>query len=302
MSERRVLAIDLGGTKATLAVVSEGGALVSRSVRPAPRTGPAEAVAGFLARARRLPGADTAEALGLALPAIVDAEGAVAWAAASVSEWQGAPAAALLGEAFGLPAVVRFDGYAATQGEAVFGAGRGARSLVTFIVGTGLGAGVWLDGRVVEGHTGVAGAVGWDRWPLADGSLSGPAEHLASGSGILAAARRAAPSSAYADARAVFRAARRGDRAARAVIRDAATVAGVLAGGAVDLLAPEVVVWSGGVGARADFSALATRVAKRSCQPFALARTVFTRSRLGAESSLMGAAAAALARLEERST
>jgi glucokinase len=302
MGERRVLAIDLGGTKATVAVVGERGALVSRSVGPAPRTDPRATISGFLDRARRLPGADGAEAVGLALPGIVDTDGTVAWAAPSISEWQDAHARALLGEAFGMPAAVRFDGYAATLGEAVFGAGRGFRSLVTFIVGTGLGAGVWLDGRVVEGHTGVAGAVGWDRWPLADGSLSEPAEHLASGTGILAAARRAAPHAGYADTRAVFRAAREGDPAARAAIRDAATIAGVVAGGAIDLLAPEVVVWSGGVGARADFSALATRVAKQSCQPFAVVRTVFTRSRLGAESSLMGAAAAALATLEGRST
>ncbi|CAN5850415.1 ROK family protein [soil metagenome] len=298
MDERHVVAIDLGGTKATIAVVASDGRVLGRSVAPAPRTAPPEAIASFLARARKLPGSHATEAVGLALPGIVDTAGAVAWAAASIAEWQGAAARALLREAFEMPAAVRFDGYAATQGEAVFGAGRGHRSLVTFIVGTGLGAGVWLDGRVVEGHTGVAGAVGWDRWPVADGTLSEPVESLASGTGILAAARRAAPDADYADARAVFRAARLGDPVARAAVRVAATAAGVVAGGAIDLLAPEVVVWSGGVGARADFSALATRVARQSCQPFAVERTVFTRSRLGAESSIMGAAAAALATLE----
>ena len=60
------------------------------------------------------------------------------------------------------------------------------------------------------------------------------------------------------------------------------------------IVAPEVVVWSGGVGSRADFSAIATRTARRCSQPFARRRTRFIRSRLGAESSLMGAAAAAL--------
>jgi glucokinase len=298
MSERVVVAIDLGGTKASVAVVTESGRLLGRSVAPAPRTPPREAVTGFAERARRLPGVERALAVGLAVPGIVSGDGRIEWAAPSIAAWQDAAAADLLAAAFGLPATVEFDGYAAAMGEAVFGPGRGRRNQVTLIIGTGFGAGVWLDGRVVRGRSGVAGAVGWDRWPLPDGSLSAPAEAICSGPGILAAARARDPGTPFEDARAVFRLARRGHAVARTVIREAATVAGVVAGSAVDLLAPELIVWSGGVGSRADFSALATSVARRSCQPFAVRRTDFIRSRLGVESSLMGAAAGALAALE----
>jgi glucokinase len=187
-----------------------------------------------------------------------------------------------------------FDGYAATLGEATFGAGRGYDSVATLIIGTGFGAGVWLDGRVIEGQTAVAGAVGWDRWPLADGSLSDPAEAIASGAGILAEARRTGRQGEYPDTAAVFRRASEGDPAARAAVDSAATVAGTIAGHIIDLLAPQLVVWSGGVGSRADFSQQATAVARRSCQPYASTRTQFTSSGLGAESSLVGAAARAL--------
>jgi glucokinase len=230
----------------------------------------------------------------MAMPAIVAEDGSIAWPAASVRRWKDAPARRLLETAFDLPAAVRFDGYAATLGEAVFGPGRGARSLVALIVGTGLGAGAWVDGRVIEGSTGVAGAVGWTRWPTDDGELGEPAETLVSGPGILREARRRAPEAGYADTRAVFRAARLGDAVARGVVAEAARVGGSIAGAAVNVIAPDVVVWTGGVGSRADFSALATRTARACCQPFARRRTRFVRSRLGAESSLMGAAAAAL--------
>ena len=178
----------------------------------------------------------------------------------------------------------------------------GFRSVLTIIVGTGMGAGVCVDGQLLPGSVGVAGAVGWDRWPLDGTDLSEPAESVASGPGILRAARAAGRAAAYPDTAAVFRAARAGDPVARAAIASAATVAGSVAGSAVNLVAPEVVVWTGGVGSRGDFSAAATRVARRCCQPFAARRTRFVRSRLGAESSLMGAAAGALAAVERRSS
>jgi glucokinase len=294
MDERRVIAIDLGGTKASLALVAADGRVIRRLVRPAPGGTPQEAVAALARSARSWPEAAGATAVGMALPAIVDGDGSVAWAAASVARWQDAAARDLLERVFELPAAVRFDGYAATLGEAVFGPGRDARSLVALIVGTGFGAGVWVDGRVLEGTTGVAGAVGWTRWPTAEGTLGDPAERLASGPGILRAAVERAPEAGFADTRAVFAAAGRGDPVARAVVAEAARLAGTVAGAAVNVIAPEVVVWTGGVGSRADFSSLASRTARACSQPFARRRTRFVRSRLGAESSLIGAAAAAL--------
>jgi glucokinase len=165
---------------------------------------------------------------------------------------------------------------------------------VALIVGTGFGAGVWADGRVLEGISGVAGAVGWTRWPTESGTLTDPVERLVSGPGIVREANRRAGGEAYADTRGVFGAARLGDPVAREVVADAARLAGTIAGAAVNVVAPEVVVWTGGVGSRADFSSLASRTARMCSQPFARRRTRFIRSRLGAESSLMGAAAAAL--------
>jgi glucokinase len=307
-----VIAIDLGGTKAAVATVTGEGAVLGRSVAPAPAGSPATAIASFRQRALRLAGVGRAVGVGLALPAIVSPSGVIEWPAASVQSWDGFPAGAALADAFGVPAWVDFDGYAATVGEAVFGAAQGARVACVCIVGTGFGAGTWYDGSVLRASVGVAGAVGWLRWPLSEGStngpgellararLSAPAESIASGPGIVAEARRLAPGRDWPDARAVFRAARH-DPVAKAAIERAAIVAGVVAGSLIDAVGPEVVVWSGGVGSRATFARTATRTALRSCQPFAIGRTRFVRSRLGVESSLMGAAAGALAVARGRS-
>jgi predicted NBD/HSP70 family sugar kinase len=290
-----VIAIDLGGTKVAVATVTAGGEVLGRSIARTPDGSPAHAIAGFRVRALRLPGAERAVGVGLALPAIVSDTGRVDWAAQSVPTWGGFQAAEALADTFGLPASVDFDGYAATAAEAVFGAAEGARVACVCIVGTGFGAGIWYEGRVVRASVGVAGAVGHLRWPVGDGALSEPAESIASGPGIVAEARRRAPDRGWPDARAVFAAAGRGDTAARGAIAHAALVAGVVAGSLIDAVGPDVVVWSGGVGSRASFADAASRAARRSCQPFAIGRTRFVRSRLGVESSLMGAAAGALA-------
>lgn len=312
-----VLAIDLGGTKAAVALVAGDGTVLARKVVPAPHAAPRTTVARLREVAARLPGIEHARAVGLALPAIVSPEGHVLWAAQSVTEWTDAAAGDELRDAFGLPASVDFDGYAATAGEVIFGGLQDSRIVAVCIIGTGFGAGVWYEGRVIRASVGVAGAVGWHRWPDPDShgplgaalpGISAPAESVASGPGIVGLARRLAPAQDWPDARAVFRvarsgapSARSGASAARVAIKQAATVAGVVAGSVVNVVGPDVVVWSGGVGARAPFASIATRVARLSCQPFAARRTRFIRSRLGVESSLMGAAAGALAVAQGRS-
>jgi glucokinase len=297
-----VIAIDLGGTKTSLALIDRDGSVAARVTEPTTTRAPEAVLARLAERAAAMSADHTVVAVGMALPAVIDAEGRVDWAATSVAGWQGFAARERIEALFRRPAVVSFDGYAATAGEAVFGAGRGAESVGTVIVGTGLGAGLFRDGQVIRGMVGVAGGLGWMRWPTVDG-LSAPAESFASGPGIVAAARRRARASGsparYVDGRSVFKAARAGDRHAAAAITDAVLVAGCAAGVVVSLFAPEVLVWCGGVGSRADFSRRASAVARRASQPVAATGTRFIRSALGPESSLFGAAALALAKSTE---
>ena len=115
---RSVLAIDMGGTKTAIATVDDRGQVIDRSTEVTEHRPPEDSIRAFHERARLLDGFDAISAVGMALPAIVGRDGVVTWAAASAAGWEGTPVDSLLGAAFGLPAGVMFDGYAATLGEA----------------------------------------------------------------------------------------------------------------------------------------------------------------------------------------
>ena len=95
--------------------------------------------------------------------------------------------------AFDLPVWVENDSKAAAWGEYLYGAGRGARSMVALTVGTGVGGGIVLDGRLVHGADGLAGHLGFmtidfQRPPEPSGVV-GHLEAFTSGTAIARAAR-----------------------------------------------------------------------------------------------------------------
>jgi glucokinase len=292
LTDSPVLAVDIGGTKVALAVVSEDGAILARDQIPTPRLAPEDAAREILDRASVLTGAHRVAVCGLVLPAVVN-EQRIVWAAESVAGWTGLPLAHLATRALGVPSYIEFDGYAATLGEFWQGHGRGHRDLAIVIVGTGVGAGIVHAGRLYRGSTGVAGGIGWMRFPT--GNDLGPRlEEVASGPAILAAARAADPTASYLDTQAVFVAASRGDPAAQSAVRRAmlALTAGV--GAIVALLAPEVVVLGGSVGVRDETVSAVRAGLADATQPFAAPTVRIEPSALGSLSSLYGAAYLAL--------
>lgn len=288
----RVVAIDVGGTKVAMAVVRDDGSFEAEHAMPTPRGDARSAVAAILAAAGRLVAGRDVRAAAIVLPAVVE-DGVVAWAAQGIPGWSGLPLATMARDVLGVPTVVEFDGYAATLGEARRGAGRGCRDVAVVIAGTGVGAGIVHDGRLVRGAIGVAGGIGWMRWPVGDG-LSEPMESIASGPAILAAAGAAAVRLGrrpdFADTAAVFEAARAGDAAAAGAIDAAVRALAAGVGVIVALLAPELVVLGGGVGARPEVVDRVRELVVATTQPHAAARIRIERSTLGALSSLHGAA------------
>jgi glucokinase len=156
------------------------------------------------------------------------------------------------------------DSKGAALGEFLYGAGRGTRNMVCLTVGTGVGGGLVLDGKLVHGAQGLAGLAGvmsvdmhGERCP--SGAM-GCLEHYASGSGIARAARttlRAGRTSVLREdaggnieavtSEMVFAAAKRGDAVATKTVRDAAYALGIAISTLLHLLNPEVVVIGGGV-------------------------------------------------------
>lgn len=90
--------------------------------------------------------------VGMGVPGLLDIEGGVSRFSPNFPQWEDVPVAAWLGERLGLPVFIDNDVRVNLYGEWLFGAGRGLENLVLLTLGTGLGSGIVLDGRVVESH------------------------------------------------------------------------------------------------------------------------------------------------------
>ena len=227
---------------------------------------------------------------GIVLPAVIK-EGNIAWAAASIEEWAGLPLHGLATRRLGMPVVVEFDGYGAALGEWWRGTPAAYDDAAVVIAGTGVGA----------ASSTAAGCIGERaRSPVGSaGSVSrvhrrrvGASRICASGPAILAHARRlnSRDRAAYPDTAAVFAAGEGGDLAAQRAIERGMVALASGVGAIVALLAPEIVVLGGSVGARPDTVARVRELAATMTQPFAMQTVKIEGSSLGPLSSLYGAA------------
>jgi len=204
--------------------------------------------------------------VGVGLPGLVDVEKGFmrsmpfAW----LSELGDVPLAALIQERSGHPVFVDNDVNALTLGEWMFGLGRGAASLVTLAIGTGMGAGLIVDGHLIRGHHHSAGEIGHMSVTLAGprcvcGSVGCLATYVA-GAMIADRARErlaAYPTSALLTrtggdperigAPLLFEEAAAGDPLARVVVDEACEALALGIGALVSLVNPEVIVITGGV-------------------------------------------------------
>jgi glucokinase len=98
--------------------------------------------------------------IGVGVPSVVDAEKGIVYAVANIPSWQEVPLKQILEKRFGVPAFVNNDAKCFALGELHYGEGRGHRNLVGLIVGTGLGAGVVINGKLYSGSHGGAGEIG----------------------------------------------------------------------------------------------------------------------------------------------
>ncbi len=265
-----LLGVDVGGTTTAAGLITDAGEVVADRSRPTHAAGHGTArrtivdlIGGLLAEAAGR--GETVRGIGIGVPGIVDpASGRIGAEAHHVPDLAGQPLAAQLREHFGVPVVVDNDVNALALAEFYFGLGRGARSLVVLAPGTGLGAGIVLDGRLVRGARGFGGELGhapvkFDGRPCWCGGRGCLAVY-ASGRGIAEAARErlarepgsalrqlAGGDPAALDAPLVFRAAAGGDAVAAAVVDEACRALGAMLAVIVNGLNPEVVVVTGGV-------------------------------------------------------
>lgn len=241
------IGVDVGGTKVLAGVVDADGRVL-HTVRLPARTGPGdvETLEATLTEAVRSAGEGYAvRGVGLAAAGFVDAAGEQVVFAPHLP-WRDAPVRRRMAQRWGLPVALENDATCAAWAEVEHGALRGVPHGVVVTVGTGIGGGLVLDGRVVRGAGGMAGEFGHVRL-VPDGrpcpcGLTGCWEQYASGTALV---RAAGP--AYVDGPAVTAAAEQGDPTALAAFAEVGTWLGIGVANLVAALDPEIVVVGGGV-------------------------------------------------------
>jgi len=312
-----VLALDVGGTKLAAGVVRGDGSVRSRLVEPADRDrGPDDMIRRHLALGRRaVEAADLVagdiSAVGIACGGPLDPERGVILGPLHLPGWVDVPLAAIVEEAFRVPAAVDNDATAGAVAEWRFGAGRDrdVRSLVYLTISTGIGGGLVLDRRPYRGAAGNAGELGHltidiDGDPCACGRR-GCLEAYASGTNIARRAREALaagePSSLRAlssvSALEVAAAAADGDALAGRVWAETTRMLGSAVATILDVFNPELVVLGGGVTNAGDALLIPVReTALREAMGPAAGSADIVLATLGEELGVVAAASVALDR------
>lgn len=155
------IGVDIGGTKILAGTVTSDGQIAAMARRPTPRHD-ADSVLETVAEAvRELADAATEPitGVGVGVAGLVDRDRSRVYFAPNL-RWAQVPVRTLLEASTGLPVVVENDGNVAAWGEYRFGAGQGVSDMVLVTVGTGIGGGFVVDGRLFRGAHGAAGEIG----------------------------------------------------------------------------------------------------------------------------------------------
>ncbi|NLS79702.1 MAG: ROK family protein [Chloroflexi bacterium] len=195
-----IVGLDIGGTKTAVLRGTREGRILARSQFPTPQGfAPAferlcQEVEGHLRTAASL--GDGVAAISVSIGGPLDIARGIIYSPPNLPGWDAVPLKDLLAERLQLPVHVEHDGNAGALAEQYFGAGRGFRNIIFLTMGTGLGGGLILDGRLYRGTTDLAGEVGHMRiapdGPEAYGKR-GSWEGFCSGPGMVRLARQLYP-------------------------------------------------------------------------------------------------------------
>lgn len=193
MTQRYFVGFDIGGTKTLSVVVSHDGQILHEQHGPRPH-GPAETLDQLSGLVRDLQAAAdvTLDAVGVGIAGAISRSGSVQYSP-NIPELTDFALQDLLSEQIQLPTAVDNDATAATWAEHQLGAGRGVDDLLYVALGTGIGTGFVLNGRIYRGANGFAGESGHMVIDRRGGThitgVDGPWEMYASGNGLGALAR-----------------------------------------------------------------------------------------------------------------
>ena len=294
-------AVDIGGTKIAVGMVNKAGRVLARTECPtAAERGPADGLARIAAMLR-----ETAAQVGGAMRGIgVGCTGPVDPLAGTIGDveflpgWQGFDLVGELARTFAVPTAMENDADAVALGEAAWGAGRGAHSLMYVTISTGIGGGLVLDGQLYRGVDGAHPEIGHHvidpSGPACYCGAHGCWESLASGPAMARWWRDNAPEGALAeeaDARSICAAAERGEPHAKAAVAREGYYLGLGLANLVTLFTPEMIALGGGLmGHRHLFWGTIQATIRAICSQVPSEKVRVVPAALGAKAALAGAA------------
>jgi glucokinase len=306
--EKLYLAADLGGTNLRMAAVSRGGDILFRDKVSTPSGQGKDAVVDTILSVvanitEQIDGRFELAAFGAAVPAVVNSREGLILRSPNLSDLNGIQFSELFSQKLDMPVVLENDANSAAIGESWKGASIGVKNSIQVTLGTGVGGGIIIDGKVLRGVDGTAGEIGHiavvpDGYPCGCGSV-GCVEQYASATAIVRIARELMPdhpdsvlhSQIEMTPLDVYEAGIRGDNLSIEVFRLMGRHLGVALGALVNVLNPEAIVIGGGASAGWDLfiGHLRSEIDSRAFQHPA-ERVKLLRSTLGDDAGILGAA------------
>lgn len=311
MEETLFIGVDVGGTKVAAGLVNDQGEIRSHLRVPMMANGSANdgfsavlsAISQLLREGARV------EGIGVCSPGPLDPAAGVILNPPNLPCWRNFPLTDALRKTYPVPVKVDNDANAAALAETRWGAARGYNNVFYATIGTGIGTGIVMHGKIYHGRTGSAGEGGHVsidyRGPVCGCGKPGCIEVLASGSAIARHAREKISSGRESSmlelaggkldavtGEVVGKAYAAGDALAREVLIESADMLAVWISNMIDLLDPEVIVIGGGASAlyRPFLGRFEERVPKLTVNPRAREVPIVA-ARYGAEAGIAGGAA-----------
>ena len=263
------IGVDIGGTNIKIALVDFDGKIAYSN------TVPTRAEMGYEAGVNNIKQAikdlmqetnqdsKTIEAIGFGLPGQIDYKSGIVKNLPNIPGWVNIPLAKMIEDEFSIPTKLDNDVRCAALGELNFGAGKGCENLICITVGTGIGSGIVLNGKLVRGAANAAGEIGHIKMSINDGPLCGCGDYgcleaYASGPAIVSMAREyisGGKSAKYKEMAPdgvitpyiVAQSALQGDAVSIQIFKQIGKIIGVGLSSVINLLNPEKIIIGGGV-------------------------------------------------------
>jgi len=313
MFEKFRIGVDIGGTNVKIALVNKNGEISF------PKTVPTRAEMGYEYTISNITqcikdlmaeagiSKNSLEGIGFGFPGQIDCDNGVVRILPNIPGWINVPIAEIMQKEFNVSVKVDNDVRCMALAESTYGAGQGCKNLICITIGTGIGSGLIINGKLVRGASNAAGEIGHIKLEMHDGLLcgcgdSGCFEAYASGPSIVAMAKeyvQGGKSAKYRELAGsidgitpaiVAQAAQEGDVVAQKIFERMGEYLGIGLASVVNLLNPEKIVIGGGVADAGDilFTPL-RKTLKDRAMPIQAEAVEVVHAKLGNTAGIIGA-------------